>query len=454
MDKYVLPRSSSPDTSKPLRSYQRHRWKRTVAELNGRFLSKQQHEISGLLLDSYSEIGAFGHCYNINGESCPTHLSQIIIDMNMDLQLPFRREGISGLEFDKKGIYLASVTKSGCLTVHDFEALYCLSNGLLSSSREDETKHLLHLTTHQQLDVVRWNLTNQDEVLEMRPTSTMHHYEANNGFSDIAFTSIDDSRLLASDLYGAIYIWDRRSSNHPCLKLTSNSRSTLNSIRLNEENRIVFGASKQGIIYAWDLRGGRNSVAFQSCKEVYHPPLSCTKLAYMLEKIPSLKAQTHVYSRGIHSIDLDPSCPHQLAFHLDDGWSGVLNIHISQVTHVHCPPPAWLNGKEVSIECSYLRKPSWLPTCSIYVVGSSSDDGIHLLDFYPDNTSACHVDFSEGVQNISEENNRRTGNRFIPLSKGVTACAAHPLNGTIIAGTKQSSLLVVSQRQQSFDNES
>lgn len=29
---------------------------------------------------------------------------------------------------------------------------------------EDEKKHLLHLSTDHQLDVVRWNLANQDEV--------------------------------------------------------------------------------------------------------------------------------------------------------------------------------------------------------------------------------------------------------------------------------------------------
>lgn len=32
-----------------------------------------------------------------------------------------------------QGIYLASVTKSGCLTVHDFESLYCTTYGPSSS---------------------------------------------------------------------------------------------------------------------------------------------------------------------------------------------------------------------------------------------------------------------------------------------------------------------------------
>lgn len=43
---------------------------------------------------------------------------------------------------------------------------------------------------------------------------------------------------------------------------------------------------------------------------------------------------------------------------------------------------------------------------------------------------------SEDVERHSGINNRNKQNRFVPLSEGVTACATHPLNGTIIAGTK------------------
>ncbi|KAF9597356.1 hypothetical protein IFM89_017259 [Coptis chinensis] len=425
------------------------------------------------------------------------------------------REGISGLEFDSKGIYLASVTKSGCLAVHDFEALYCLSNGL--SALEDESKHLIHLSTGQRLDVVRWNLANQDEVactsmtsnevrifdigyvssdpievLRKRPTVTVNGCKVPRGLCDIAFSSSDKSRpylahgtqqqtdlasfpiskfwvedlcialrnyhdeinlrieltpmfplLLASDMYGVINLWDRRMSNFPCVELTSNTHSPLNSIQLSLENQIVFGAGKHGTIYAWDLRGGRTSVAFQNNKEVYHPPLSSVKLAPLLGKIRLLKEQSDIVTREICSIDLDPSASYQLAFHLDNGWSGVVDTRSSQVTHIHCPPPAWLNGVEGSFDYGLMRKPAWLPTCSIYAVGSTFDNGIHLLDFYPVPTSVCHVDFNEEMQEISTE---ITQNRFVPLSETVTACASHPLNGTIIAGTKTSSMLVISQK--------
>ncbi|KAE8682961.1 Transducin/WD40 repeat-like superfamily protein, putative isoform 2 [Hibiscus syriacus] len=169
---------------------------------------------------------------------------------------------------------------------------------------------------------------------------------------------------------------------------------------------------------------------------VGHPPLLSLKLASMLSKIGSLKAQSDIVPKEIHSIDLDPSCPYQLAFHLDDGWSGVLNIYNLRVTHVHCPPPAWLTGASISSDLLYLRKPSWLPASSIYAVGSSYDTGIHILDFYPDTSSPSHVDYNEHAESLSEMNRQTKKNIFVPLSEGVTACASHPLNGTIIAGTK------------------
>ncbi|KAA8549555.1 hypothetical protein F0562_001427 [Nyssa sinensis] len=367
MDRYLVPLSPSTEIPKPIT---RPRWKRSVIELNGRFEPKYRHDISSLLMRSYSEIAAFAHSYHIGGVPCQTHVSWITNGGYIDDPAPFRKQGVSALEFDTKGIYLVSATKLGCLTVHDYETLFCQVNSKCPVGlKEDEKKHVLHISACQQLDVVRWNLANQDEVactsmkssevcifdigyissepvevLRKRPTITVHGHDVHKGLSDIAFASNDDSRLFASDACGVINVWDRRMSDLPCLELTTNSNSTLNSIRLTAENQIIFGASKNGIIYMWDLRGGRSSSAFQSHKEVNFSPLTSVKLASMLEKIGSLKAQSNIVSKEIHSIDINPSCPYQLAFHLDDGWSGVLDIHNLQVSHIHCPPPPWLDG--------------------------------------------------------------------------------------------------------------
>ncbi|KAJ6307312.1 hypothetical protein OIU76_017162 [Salix suchowensis] len=366
------------------------------------------------------KIGAFPHLYHVNGGGdaaipCQTHMNSSVLASDSTRQFAINKQGISALEFDNKGIYLVSVTKSGCLTVHDFESLYCQANDSFSYFDEDESKHVLHNSLGQQLDAVRWNLANQDEVactsmktnevhifdigyissepvevLKTRRAVTVHGSDIHKGLTDIAFTS--DSRLIASDTNGGVNVWDRRMSALPCLELTSNSRSTLNSIKLSVENQMVFGAGRHGIVYMWDLRGGRAASAFQFHKQICHPPVTSWKLSSMLERIGSLKAQSDIVSKEVHSIDFDPSCPYQLAFHLDDGWSGILDIYNFQVTHVHCPPPAWLNGS--STDLLSLRKPSWLATHSIYVVGSSTDNGIHLLDFYPDRSSPCHVDYS------------------------------------------------------------
>ncbi|KNA25426.1 hypothetical protein SOVF_005410 [Spinacia oleracea] len=467
MDRYVVPIEPSSANPKPIL---RPRWKRTSIELNGCIESKYKREMSGLLVQSYSQIGVFSHLYHIDGRPCQTHMNRIMWFAGLDHQGPSRRHGVSALEFDNQGIYLASVTKSGCLMVHDFESLYCQSNVTSPWWKEDETKHLLHIYTNRRLDSVRWNPANQDEVactslksceiliydigyvssdpveiLTKRPSVTIHGSDIVRGFSDVAFTS-DDSRVFASDTYGSINVWDRRSSKFPSVELTTNSHNALNSIQLNVENQIVYGAGKQGMIYMWDLRGGRTSAAFQNHKEAYHPPMASVKVSSLLEKIKSLKAQSDIVPKDIHSINLDPTSSYRLAFHLDDGWSGILDIHTLEVTHIHCPPPAWLTGSDIS-NLSYLIKPSWLSTNSIFAVGSSSDKGLHLLDFYPDPSSPCHVDCSEEMANSS----RRNG--FVSLSEDVSACATHPLNGSIVAGTKQASLLMIDQRKKGLQGE-
>nr|XP_027101268.1 uncharacterized protein LOC113720809 isoform X1 [Coffea arabica]XP_027101269.1 uncharacterized protein LOC113720809 isoform X1 [Coffea arabica]XP_027101270.1 uncharacterized protein LOC113720809 isoform X1 [Coffea arabica]XP_027101271.1 uncharacterized protein LOC113720809 isoform X1 [Coffea arabica]XP_027101272.1 uncharacterized protein LOC113720809 isoform X1 [Coffea arabica]XP_027101273.1 uncharacterized protein LOC113720809 isoform X1 [Coffea arabica]XP_027101274.1 uncharacterized prot len=466
MEKYLVPAAPPSQTAKKSIT-KRPRWKRSLVELMGKFDSKYRHNIFSLAMQSYSQIGAFPHEYHIDGSPCQTHVEWFAGGSNNPRSVTM--QGVSAVEFDSKGIYLASVTKSGCLTVHDFEELYCqvsLKNFIV---KEDETKQVLHISAHQPLDVVRWNLANEDEValtsrksgelhiydigyissepvevLKKRPTIGVHGCVVQKGLSDVAFSSNDKSRVLASDMLGMVNIWDRRMSNLPCLDLTTNSTSAINSIKFNIDNQVIFGASKHGVIYMWDLRGGSSSAAFQNNKmQAYYSPITSVKLASEFEKIGSLKAQSNIVPKEILSVDLNPSCPYQLAFHLDDGWSGVFDVHNLQVTHIHCPPPAWLDDFNDLANLSYIRKPSWLPLSSIYAVGSSSRTGLHLLDFYPRCTSPCHVDNEDSQDMVA--NGQHKQNTFIPLSEAVTACTAHPVHGAIVAGTKKSSLLLLSQ---------
>ncbi|CAI9273032.1 unnamed protein product [Lactuca saligna] len=472
MEKYAVPIAAIAENFKPITGTQ---WNRSLVELTGKFKGNYCHDVSPLLMQSYSEIGAFPHTYHIEGRPCKTHISSMYHSFLINAATGYASEGsrisgvgVSALEFDRQGIYLASVTRSGCLTVHDFESLYCQSNQPVPRREEDEGKYLLHISLSNSIDAVRWNPVNQDEVactslshnevhifdigyissepvevLRKRPTVTVHGSSIRKGLTDVALFN-DDTRVLASDTCGAISIWDRRVGDLPQTGLTTNANSSLTSIQLNGD-QCVYGASKSGFIYIWDLRGGRSSAAFQSHKEVHSSPMTSLKLASMLNKIELLKAQSDIVAKEIQSIDINPSCPNQLGFHLDDGWSGVLDLHNFQVTHIHCPPPHWLDETD-NIRILFSRKPSWLPVHSMYAVGSSSSDGLHLLDFYPHRNSPCHVDHDD----MKESFHPRKQNKLIPLSGRVTACATHPLNGTIIAGTLEASLLMISQKHISW----
>ncbi|KAG0469015.1 hypothetical protein HPP92_018343 [Vanilla planifolia] len=311
MERFMIPFVAQES----LRPLHRPPWKRSAVELIGRISTRYKHESCQMLLDLYAEVSSFGNIYNTQRD-CPTHIARGVSAANQNRPNTFIREGITGLQFDSKGIYLASVTRSGCLTVLDFEALYCSTYGPYSSLFEDETKHVLHICTSQSLNAVHWNPTNQDEVccisrhhnvvllydigyVSSEPVEVLEtrkprfsQQELHNGLSDVVFASADKSRLLASGLDGAIYIWDRRVSNLPFVSLSSSSQSPINSIQLDVEDRVVFGASKQGIIHAWDLRGGRASFAFQSHNEVHHPLLTSLKVSSLLEKISPLKVRS------------------------------------------------------------------------------------------------------------------------------------------------------------------
>nr|CAB3450213.1 unnamed protein product [Digitaria exilis] len=486
MDKFLV--AAAPHSGEELAPPpppRRHRWRRIAVELDGRIDARFRHRESRLLLDSFAEIGAFDHKYYVHGEErCGTYLDRMVNASTMDFHQV--REGISAMEFDKKGIYLASVTLSGCLTVHDFEILYCSKYGPSCSLQDDSSNYLLHISNPMPLNAVRWNPGNQDEIactssqsdkvllfdigyVSSAPTEVLQkgkskfpalYSGSRKSLSDIAFTSDDKSRIFASGLDGAVYMWDRRSSKTHCLELMSSPESQFNTVKLGVDNRTMFGATKNGTIHIWDLRGGRASAAFQSHNEVgsVAQQINFMHAAYELlqsftpctahiacstiglseginiagqnciakgtqkKKEPiimdvSAKEQTNIVSSPILSIDFNPSCSYQLGFHLDDGWEGTDLVLQKQ-----------------------LRKPTWLPTSSIYAVGSSSYDGIYLLDFHPDMSSACHVDYREETRGLEE--NQPAENKFVPLSQRVLSCAAHPLSHTIIAGTQVGSYFI------------
>ncbi|MFS8011887.1 putative transcription factor WD40-like family [Helianthus anomalus] len=100
------------------------------------------------------------------------------------------------------------------------------------------------------ISAVRWNPSNQYEiaytsprsdeltifdigysqevqVLSKRPPASVF---GSKGLSDIAFLN-DGTRVLASDISGAISMWDRRASVHPQRGLTTKKITGLTSIQ-------------------------------------------------------------------------------------------------------------------------------------------------------------------------------------------------------------------------------
>ncbi|KAG6493487.1 hypothetical protein ZIOFF_048474 [Zingiber officinale] len=426
------------------------RWTRMTTEIKGKMPLSFRRDASILFHDSLAELGVFEHDYIFQPQKCASAVSTPSYSF----------------------FYLE-------------QAFGQLVNG---------TKEFIHISVGQALDSVRWNPINQDEVA--CATRENHHICLINIFhfsSKEAQVSPLDMQLMlfASGLDGNVYVWDTRLSNHPCLTLTTNSRRELNSIALYQD-QVVLGADKCGFIHSWDIRGGQSSHAFQSHNQVR---------SKYIEISSTNQAQTDILPKEIHSISINPSCSRQLAFHLVDGWSGVLDLSDLVVTHVHCPPAVLLVFKLVPMQfrgfiCvfplydilifllfkqgwnSYINKVNYKKTVLVpnilsmfshyiesntiytrctapipcksllgtYAVGSVADKGLYLLDFFPGKHSACHVDFDPESRSNSPDCSRIPENKYIPVSENILACAIHPHNDTIIAGTKESSLMVISQK--------
>ncbi|KAI4368605.1 hypothetical protein MLD38_017147 [Melastoma candidum] len=145
MDKYVIRSKVDPSLGllpRPTsRRRRRIRWKRSLIELVGRFWTGYRHDSADLLVQSYSEIGSLRHSYDANGVPIPGHV-QLNESQHRENEIS-RGRGISCIDFDSKGYYQASVTRSGCLLVHDFETLYHRSS---QSSQCPKDEHVMHVT--------------------------------------------------------------------------------------------------------------------------------------------------------------------------------------------------------------------------------------------------------------------------------------------------------------------
>lgn len=290
------------------------------------------------------------------------------------------------MDFDSKGIHLASATRSGCLTILRFDNLYCSIYG--PNSGWIGEKNCLHICTYYEFDAVRWNPMNEDEVIctsynldqiliydvncpSPEPIRTLEKGVNSNprafGFSDITFSSSGASRLFASGCDGTVYMWDMRLDNLPALRLFTSrrlrQRFNLNSIETGAEDWKIFGAYNFGEVLFWDLRTGTRSSTEVPPADNFDVVNAVDNFAPYLatNRRPSLTDFHKAFdTKEIYSIRRDPSYSEQLAFHLETGGSGVLDIRTKTITQVHCPI------FDDTYKKSYCRqRPAWMPGNSV-----------------------------------------------------------------------------------------
>ncbi|MCO5597153.1 hypothetical protein L7F22_051229 [Adiantum nelumboides] len=466
MDQFVT-RDSNAAAEAPSREPRLITWKHALTEVTGRIDSSLKHTVLQYMLRSFSEIGSYPQY--VNSQT----LSPSRFDHGFDAHqgnpshpLPplflggriIHRSYISGLAFDSTGVYLAAVTNNGSLAIHDYESLICHAQG----SKGDSVTAVMQLLVCPHLEAVAWNPQNQDEVAcvagyvgkllcydisrfsndpsQVLKVSARAEKVESTGLSDLAFCKLGEKRILASGKkHGEMYLWDRRTNTVPQSVFSSLQHNQLNSLALTRDEQVVYAGSTSGHFLAWDLRGGRSSTAFITPGAVYNPPFATLKMQTLLEQIPALTAQTAIEMSGVQSISLNQCCEQQLAFHLVNGWSGVLDLSTLKVSHIHCPPPPW-HSVEGEGDCVLRRavllhrKPTWLSAHSIYACPSFSSSKIKLLDFNLGPSSPHKVEATEDEALAKHVE--------VSTSVPVTTLAAHPLNDQFVAGTMEAAILV------------
>ncbi|CAK9227986.1 unnamed protein product [Sphagnum troendelagicum] len=495
MDRFVV-RNSGPDllqASKQIPS--RKGWGLDAYQVDGKLSGVYKHALLRFLSQSYSEIGNFPQT-NLGHQFTPPVHAQVwqgsvnhalfnfseIVGMASGNTYFTSRPIVTCVQFDAQGVYLASVSSNGCLSIHDFEALYCMAGG----SQADEAKPIVHIDTRHKLEAIKWNPANQEEVACVASGShKLYIYDIakvsstpqqvlcvksprnQNGqpgaLFDLCYFRFEQDRVLACGNENKVHLWDRRTGKLPSLSLQAPAGAgDLNSLELSNDEQLVFAGCEGGHVFLWDFRGGRNSAAFVTPGEAYHPPLRSVKLTTCLEDIADLRAQTKIESSSVHSISLNPSCGHQLAFHLNNGWSGALDLMSFAISHIHCPPPIWcLELGSLYTQAPWMtvrrRRSAWLASNSMYAVGCTMDSHINILDFAPGSYSGCSVNRNRFVFYPScyklKSSHEEQCQREVRTSEPVVCIGAHPSNDCLVAGTQGGSLLLIAQRRISSDSE-
>ncbi|XP_024521731.1 uncharacterized protein LOC112343074 isoform X1 [Selaginella moellendorffii] len=370
-----------------------------------------------------------------------------------------RQSYVSDIEFNTEGTLVAFTTSTGYMNIHAYDSI-------LSGKRMPP---VAAYSLCGKLQAVRWNPLDQLQVAcvaesvgsviifdvrhrqpesleKMQVFRTKPGTETHRGLYDVQCKSW---KIFAC-ASGGVYVWDRRAGNLSTATLRAPSfAGTMLSLDITSDEQVLLAGSSSGHIFAWDIRGGKASScsAFSSPNNVDQHPLGIISMSTALQEIPDLRvdflllllmlaiillfqSQTYTGDLSVTCVRLNSSGD-QLAFGLNKGWSGVINmLNFQEITHIHCPPSLWELG---SLSWLSTTKLTWL--LSLPVVAVASGD-LRFLEFS-----------GPGSRHHVSSRNNGCAPVVIEMADGVYSVAAHPSDGCLMVGTQEHTHLVAHDKQ-------
>ena len=259
----------------------------------------------------------------------------------------------------------------------------------------------------------------------------------NEGLLDVCFApGAGGVSFAASGRKGRVFLWDARCAAAPRATLhapgasAASSKAAVRCVRFGCDGQTVLAGTGAGEIHVWDLRGGSgsgfsktskgafsNAFSVASRRTTSFPVLFTTRVADALALAPTLsgghldaparRLWVDAMRSGVDWCEQDPHDPRRVGFHLNSGWSGVLDLAsgdkdgggIPTATHAHCPAPLYAPGADGAAPVlapgisqpalAHRRTAAWLTNgaggskCAALLVGCPGTSGVRALDFSP-----------------------------------------------------------------------
>ena len=177
----------------------------------------------------------------------------------------------------------------------------------------------------------------------------------NEGLLDVCFApNAGGVSFAASGRKGRVFLWDARCAAAPRATLhapgasAASSKAAVRCVRFGCDGQTVLAGTGAGEIHVWDLRGGSGSgfsktskgagsaFSVASRRTTSFPVLFTTRVADALALAPTLsgghldaparRLWQDAMRSGVDWCEQDPHDPRRVGFHLNSGWSGVLDL--------------------------------------------------------------------------------------------------------------------------------